>query len=229
MQLVKSIFLQIEPSFILMKRLCFFFLLCVEFPVLGQDNVTAESGKPKAEFGFKTGANFSELSASINSESSMTSGFHVGMYVKLPLSEKTFFRPELVYSSQGQKDNYQNPSTGASLGATTTTLNYLNVPLLFETGKKSGFQFGPQLGFFLSGHEVGTVNGQKVNDDLSGISKSIDLSFVLGLSIDPFEHFHFGLRYQYGLTPVFNKPTGAPSDYPSPKNRVINVYAAFSF
>jgi hypothetical protein len=191
--------------------------------------IVVNSGHPQDEFGLKTGVNFSRFSASINSISSATTGFHFGLYYKTWIEGNFYFRPELLFSSQGQKDEYHSSPSGPAVGTTTTTINYLNVPLLFETGKVVTFHFGPQLGLALSGKEVGTIDGTPVNDDLKNIMNFTDLSLLVGLGISPSKHFHLGLRYQFGMTNIFKTSNGGPASDIDVKNRVIHAYAAISF
>lgn len=186
---------------------------------------TAFSQDKKTQVGIKSGLNLAILSASINSESSYKPGFHIGMYVKTPGG----FRPEVYFSSQGQKDNYVSPPNFVSTGKTTTTLNYLNIPLLMEMGKKVTFQVGPQIGFLLSAKEVGTISNQSVNSDLKEFTKSPDFSLVLGAGINATEKVNFGLRLNYGLSDIFNSPSSPGVDFPSIKNRVFHFYAGVSF
>lgn len=179
----------------------------------------------KTKFGLKSGVNMSILSASINSESTFKAGFHFGAFLKTPGG----FRPEIYFSSQGQKDNYITPPNGASVGKTTTTINYLNIPLLMELGKKKvTFQIGPQIGFALSGNEKGTIDGQSVDDDLKEFIKSPDLSLVLGMGLNLSEQVSLGIRYNHGLSDIFASPQDLPpgADFPSIKNRVFHFYLA---
>src|SRR5690348_1660593 len=80
-----------------------------------------------ASFGLKAGLNLPIFSASVNSEASFKPGLHVGGYMRQPISANFFFRPEVYFSSQGQKDDYQL-GNGTSVGTTETTTNYINVP-----------------------------------------------------------------------------------------------------
>jgi len=112
-------------------------LLLVNASVLHGQELEAKSKEfPRASFGLKGGINLSMFSASINSESRAKPGLAVGMYLKKQIGPKFYFRPELYYSNQGQKDNYVYPTGGPSIGTTTTNMHYLNVPLLFELGNK---------------------------------------------------------------------------------------------
>lgn len=181
------------------------------------------------KFGIKTGANLSMFSASINSEVSLKPGFHLGVYLRHGKTDKFHIRPELYFSSQGQKDNYVTGTGSQSLGKTTTTINAINLPVLFEFGKKVTFQFGPQLGMLLSGHEKGTIQNKSVNDDLKESMNSVDVSMVLGLGFYAGENFNLGVRYNFGVSPIFKTPQNAPSDFPKIDNRVIHLYVAYSF
>jgi hypothetical protein len=199
-------------------------LVCSTFILKSQDSKTV--------FGLKTGVNLSIFSASVNSESSFKPGFHFGGYLKHSIGEKVFFRPELYYSSQGQKDNYQNSPNGPSVGTTTTSLNYINVPLLIETGRKISFQVGPQLGFFISGKEKGTIDNDPVNYDVKNVMKGFDLSLVLGLGVAASEHVNLGFRLNLGLTDIYSGDDqgNVPGfNYPDIKNRVLHFYVAYSF
>jgi hypothetical protein len=185
----------------------------------------ARDAASQTEFGLKAGANFSTLSSSINSTSSSVTGFHFGMYMRARIERDFYFRPELYYSSQGQDDAYKY-TNGASAGSATTTLNYVNLPLLFEGGRVVTFQFGPQVGFPVSGKQVGTVGNTKLNDDLKSIMKT-ELSLVLGLGLNVSQHVHLGVRYHLGMTDAM-KISGATSDFKI-QNRVIHAFVGVSF
>ncbi|HMJ67792.1 MAG TPA: porin family protein [Cyclobacteriaceae bacterium] len=195
------------------------FLLVTISPTLAQKAI---------QFGLKTGANLSMFSASINSSPSVKPGFHIGGYLRTDISEKFHFRPELYFSSQGQKDNYETAG-GQSVGSTTTTISAINLPLLFEAGRKVTFQFGAQVGFLLGGNEKGSINNQKVDEDLKDVMKPVDLALVVGLGFYPAEHFNFGVRSNFGVTTIFDPPSNAPPDFPTVANRVFHFYLAYSF
>jgi hypothetical protein len=203
-----------------MKRILLIFFSVVIF-------VTTSAQEKKTSFGIKTGINMAIFSASINSEASWLTGFHFGGYMKTSLSEKIAFRPELYYSSQGQKDEYIQPPNGPSIGETTTKANYINVPLLFEFGNKVSFQAGPQLGFLLSATEKGTVQGQDVDDDLKDIMKGTDFSLVLGSGVQLGNNFNLGVRLNLGLSEVFDG--SGENGFPSIKNRVFHFYIGYTF
>jgi len=184
----------------------------------------------KVYFGIKGGANLSILSASINSESQFRSSWNLGIYLKVPIGKNSFFRPEIFYSSQGQKDNYTY-NTGLDAGKTTTTLNYLNIPLLLEFGKTITVQTGFQAGILLSAREEGQITNQPIDDDLKEIMNPVDMSLVVGVGANVSRKINLGVRYNLGLTNIF-KETYQPYpglDFPVVKNRVFHFFVGFSF
>lgn len=178
--------------------------------------------QPANQWGIKAGANVSSFSASINSDPSARLGFHAGVYVRNAVSEKITFRLETYYSVQGQKDNF-----GGGYSS-TTTLEAINVPFLFELGKIVSLDFGGQVGILLAAREIGSP-GTGINADLRDILKTADFALVGGLGIHPLEHFNMGLRYNFGLTTVFDLQPGSPFAELTIANRVIHAYFAYSF
>lgn len=183
----------------------------------------------KVQFGIKAGMNMSILSASINSDSKFKSGLNIGFYLKAPMGRNAFFRPEMFYSVQGQKDNYTY-STGADAGKTTTTLSYLNIPLLLEFGKTITFQTGMQVGVLLSAGEKGRIGTEPVDDDLKKFMSKVDMSFVVGMGANLTPRFNLGARYNLGLSDIFkNAYEPYPGlEFPSVKNRVFHFFVGYS-
>lgn len=183
----------------------------------------------KVQFGIKGGANVSGLSASINSDSEFKSGLNVGFYFKAPIGRNAFFRPEMLYSVQGQKDNYTY-STGVDAGKTTTTLSYLNIPLLLEFGKTITLQTGMQVGVLLSADEKGRIGTEPVDDDLKKFMSKVDMSFVVGMGANLTPRFNLGARYNLGLSDIFkNAYEPYPGlEFPSVKNRVFHFFVGYS-
>lgn len=217
-----SFYESIPLTYIHMKPIVLIVLLnlfCFTLFSQNQERVTV--------FGIKAGLNTSIFSASVNSESSYKAGFHVGGYMKSSLSEKVFFRPEVFFSGQGQKDEYLTPPNGSSVGSTTTTVNYLNVPLLLEFGKKFSLLAGPQVGFLLSAKEEGEIDGEVINDDLKGLMKGTDFSFCIGFGFSTGKHVNLGARLNYGLSEIFDE--SGSDGFPSIKNRTFHFYLGYSF
>lgn len=201
-----------------MRKLYFIILFLISIHSQAQD---------KPLFGIKGGLNISIFSASVNSQSSVKTGFHVGGFSRVQMRNKLFFRPEIVFSSQGQKDNYQDTPGGSSVGKTTTTVNYINIPLLLEVGNKISAHFGVQTGILLSAKEEGEVSGIKVNENLNDDMLNPDISLVIGLGFRSSDHFDIGARLNYGISKIFDYTD--IGGFPSIKNRVFQFYVGYAF
>ncbi len=200
-------------------------------PALAQvvDSTEPAPSSKKAAFGIKAGLNVSRFSANVNQESRPLIGWHLGIYARTTVSRQIYFLPELYYSVQGQQNNYLYSPSGPSIGSTTTTLSYLNVPLLFEFGGKVRFQIGPQFGLLLSGNEKGIVASENVNKSVSDVTSALDLAGVVGLAISPIDKLTVGARYNMGFNDIYTGDSKSVVKYPTISNRVFHFYIAYSF
>jgi len=78
------------------------------------------------KLGVVIGLNNSSISEGFLKEIYITDklGFQIGGFYELDLSEKTVFRPKLMYSQQGNRGTYRN--------FRTEKLDYINLPLDFK-------------------------------------------------------------------------------------------------
>lgn len=159
------------------------------------------------KFGVKAAINVSNLTGDVEDVSSLT-GFQVGGFAEIKLSEKFAIQPELLYSAQGAK------SDGDKF-----ELSYINVPVLakYYVAKSFSLEAGPQIGFLTTAK----IEGEDVKDFVS----STDFSFNLGAGYDFTENFSAGLRYNFGFTNVYD--TDLTDD--SIKNGVFSVSLGYKF
>jgi hypothetical protein len=144
-------------------------------------------------FGIKAGLNSytvhnDESTAGFKSKA----GFHAGLLMHIHLSQSLAFQPELVFSTQGTKNDNANSKLN---------LNYLNVPLLFQYMFDNGFrlQAGPQIGFLLNAKSEVNNSSTDVKSDF----KNIDLAASLGASyVHPPTGFGVDVRYNFGLSKI---------------------------
>jgi hypothetical protein len=183
-------------------------------------------GQKKFTYGIKTGLNASVISASVGSTSSFRSGFHFGGYAKRKLSKSISLRPELYFSSQGEKDVYKEMPSGTPIGNTTTKINYINLPLMVQFGNKLNFHAGMQVGFLLSSKEEGEFGGAPYHDNLKDITKPIEYSYVLGIGYDA-NHFTLGARINMGISEIFTYSDSL--FYPSMTHKLMHFYVGYSF
>lgn len=145
--------------------------------------------------GIKGGLNAYTITDGNVFDSDLKTGWHLGLIGHAHLAEQIALQPELVFSTQGTKN---------------TSLNYVNIPLIFQYMYDNGFrlQAGPQLGILVSAKSK--INSLEVNvkDDY----ESIDLGISVGMSyVNPATDFGVDIRYNHGLTSIN-------------KNDVSNVY-----
>jgi hypothetical protein len=113
-------------------------------------------------------------------------GAHLGLFGHIHLANPIALQPELLFSMQGSKN---------------TSLNYINIPLLFQYMYDNGFriQAGPQLGVLLSA----STKTNNVKTNVKGNFEPIDLAVGIGMSyVNPATDFGVDLRYNHGLTNI---------------------------
>ncbi|HBK87384.1 MAG TPA: hypothetical protein DDZ56_01965 [Cytophagales bacterium] len=183
----------------------------------------------KPELGIKMGVNEPDLSApDNNSTGNSVTRLHAGLFARIPLGGKMAFRPEIFYSGQGQRNDFYSSAVpgGSSIGSVTRSMNYLNVPMMLEWGRRISIHGGAQLGLLLAAKEAGTINNVAVNNDLTSGMPKKDFSLVGGVSYTLARRINIGLRYQHGLTNLVLQTGGIA--WPT-QSRVLQIFACFSF
>lgn len=171
-------------------------------------------------FGLKTGLNFANLSGS-EVESSSRTGFHLGGYYNVMLTDRVSIQPELQYSTQG-----------ATSEDATLRLDYINIPL--------SLKYYLNKGLYASG---GIEIGLNVNSELEFLEEfyeveanSMVLGLGLGLGYETEKGFIFSFRYNRGLSNVFPSETTlesggniVPAEAPEARNSVIQLSIGYQF
>ena len=149
-------------------------------------NVIAQS-----QFGIKGGLNLASVT---ETEMGTRTSFVIGGFTQIELAEKINFQPELLFSMQGARET----EDGLSL---ILSMNYVNVPLMFQFGTGSGFFFqaGPQVGFLTNANLKmkydGDSESQNVTDDFQRFDAGLNIGFGYyfdsGVIVDA--------RYNHGL------------------------------
>lgn len=168
-------------------------------------------------FGFKGGYNLASLGGDVENAKSL-SGFHIGGFIEVPVSEKFAVQGEVLYSAQGAKyeDNY-------SFGNLTYSdkwkdkLDYINIPVMakYYVLDKLSIEAGPQFGFLVKADS----EGEDIKDEL----KTFEFGLGVGASYYITENFFAGARYNFGLTNVSKE-----SDY-KVHNNVLQVSVGYRF
>ena len=139
-----------------------------------------------SEFGIKAGLNYNSNGDYFKSISNTYEnpeknvGYHIGVFGKI--GDRTFFRPELVYTSIKSKYNDDSFS-----------MNKIDAPLLIGTkiiGPVYGF-LGPSLQYILKTD----FKGIKIDD----VEKDFTIGAHFGLGVN-FNNIYIDVRYERGFT-----------------------------
>lgn len=211
--------------------------------------ITPVPEKPHARVGIKGGANASQFSDQKLSLNNQKVGFHAGVFVNVPLSNKISVQPEVLYNQMGAKTI---TSSSEITSPTTTTktvsdvknyLNYISVPLMFQFRPGSFYmEAGPQFSYFLNGKNEGETtitkttgsststetisNSGSVNKD---IVRKFDIGLALGLGLDITHNLGINARYINSLTHTYNNYIMPGVEYNSKTNRVFQLGLNYKF
>ncbi|SMO58508.1 Outer membrane protein beta-barrel domain-containing protein [Saccharicrinis carchari] len=186
----------------------------------------------ESSVGVKGGVNLSTLSIDDNNDKNMKIGFNVGVYNKISLTESFAIQPELLYSRQGIKVEYD----GVADGETKFNLNYINVPvkLVFNLSEDFEFQLGPYVGYLINANlktDADIFGEFEVNseDDVDRKNfKSLDYGLTAGLGFD-LDPLIIGLNYNLGLCQVAKDDEFSYDMLGDAKNRVIQISVGLKF
>ena len=156
--------------------------------------------------GIEGGLNMSNVSVTPNINSSSRTGFLVGGFVDMGVSDMVHIRSGLRYTTKG----FSNTVNGITF---TDKLSYIEIPALLEVRFpvnmiKPYLTAGPTLGIRLSANEDATNGVQVQNSDVSNVYSSIDFGLYFGGGME----FHvasktdlfIGAGYSLGLSNIAN-------------------------
>lgn len=184
------------------------------------------------KFGIKAGVNFSNLYTDNVDDNNMLTGFHVGGYAKIAITDVVAIQPELLYSTKGAELVYNNSLFG---GTAKFKLGYIEVPVLLviNVTENLSLQAGGYAAYLVDAKTTNEGNGNTFdfedNLDTDDYNK-FDAGLVGGIGFD-IDSFGFGARYNYGLTTIGkqNNFSGFNYTFPDSKNSVISAFLNYSF
>jgi len=193
-------------------------------------STNAQDSNP-VRFGFKGGINFSNLYTEDDASSKMRTGFNVGIFTKLPITNYIAIQPEIYYTTKGAEITYNNAFVTGTAGF---HLNYIEVPLMIvgNITKYFNVHAGPYAAFLINGKVKNESNVDLFNfeDNLNKDDyNTFEAGVAIGAGID-LKAVSLGVRYNHGLTNVGKERTFMNTDYtfPDAKNGVINLYVSLS-
>ena len=183
--------------------------------------VSAQSLIP-VKYGISTG--FSLSSFNITSaegiqptDNSSQIGISAGLIIHIPLSDKWFINPEVLYSQKGSSFNYSFTHdydvNQRDIYKTTNqlTLSYLDInPIIsYKASDKFALNLGPSVSFLIGEKYVYTQDPAKENLNspnllTDGVVKveSLDIGLNIGVSYFLTEHFLINAKINNGLMQV---------------------------
>lgn len=189
------------------------FAICVIVSIAqlhAQNNETSSYNSHSGNFlfGIKAGPNISSLSGDAIYNYSSKPGFHLGLAMDIPYSDKLSVQPEVFISLQG------------SGGFFLEDLNfwYINVPVMgkYNIWDVLFIEAGPQLSYLLSSNLEGNAFGGGTTLDATN---KIDFGFGIGAGYKLNDNLYFQLRYNMGLINVIKDVTS--------KNRTLQLSATY--
>ncbi|OEJ98448.1 hypothetical protein A8C32_04330 [Flavivirga aquatica] len=207
-----------------MKKL----LLSAAVAVLTLTSANAQEVK----FGVKAGVNFASIGGDQTSGLDGKTGLHVGGVAEIMFSDKLSLQPELLFSTQGSKFEFDDEFEKEE---TKTKLNYLNLPVIVKYYVTEGLSIegGPQIGFLLSAEseyeytdkEDSEFNEKETTDIKKNVS-GLDLGLGFGLGYKLEGGLNFAARYNLGLSNINDFDD---SDDFKQQNNVFQVSVGFMF
>lgn len=169
------------------------------------------------QLSLQVGVNSAATSYSVEGlslETDAVIGFHAGINYRSQLGEKLYLTPGLHFSQKGAKIDF-------GFGESTTTVNYIDVPIMFtyRSDPEKGFfaEGGPYLGLLLSADSEG--------EDIKDEYKSIDFGIGAGLGYD-LGQFLLGIRYNIGIANIADTEG---EEEGKATNTVLQLFGAYKF
>lgn len=183
-----------------------------------------------AQLGIKGGINFSNMYTKDVDQNNMLTGFNIGVFAKMPVTNFLAIQPELYFTTKGAEVTYNNSFVD---GTVKYRLNYVELPVLvmINLTKNFNLNFGPYAGYLISG-VVKNQSSINLFDFENNINvddfNRLEAGLTAGIGID-IKNVGIGMRYSYGLTKVGKEKTFTDVKYtfPDAKNSVLNFNVSF--
>lgn len=199
--------------------------------VSAQEQQTKEESTLSPKLGIKAGVNLTNMYVQDVSDENMKVGLNLGFFAKLPLTRGFSIQPELLYSSKGAKETYNNFLQGS--GEYRFSLNYIELPVLavINVGKNFNLHAGPYISYLASVNIKNMDNEGNIEgtDELNAENfNRLDYGVAGGFGVD-IQNFTIGARYSYGLREIGKSGSLSGELTKDSKNSAISLYIGFGF
>jgi hypothetical protein len=220
----------------LMKRIMCAALLSAAFLTAGnslfaQEQQTSAENALSPKFGIKGGVNLTNMFVNDVSDENMKVGFNGGFFAKLPVTRGFSIQPELLYTSKGAKETYNNFIEGK--GEYRFNLNYIELPVLavFNVAKNFNVHVGPYVSY-LAAANIKDLKDDGTMDQITELKADnfnrIDYGVAGGFGID-ISNFTLGARYNYGFREIGKSGSLSGELTKDSKNSAISLYIGLGF
>lgn len=206
-------------------------MLCSSVTVFAQEQQTTGESSLTPKLGVKGGINLSNMFVDEISDENMKVGINLGVFAKLPLTRGFSIQPELLYSSKGAKETYNNFLEGE--GEYRFNLNYVELPVLavVNLGKNFNIHAGPYIAY-LASVNIKDMNDDGTIDEIAELDAEnfnrFDYGLSGGLGVD-ISNFSIGARYNYGLREIGKSGSLSGELTRDSRNSAISLYIGLGF
>ena len=195
-------------------------------------NATCEAQQTSSpRFGIKGGVNYSNLYTQNSEDNKMMPGYTIGVFNKMPITERIALQPELYYTTKGAEVTYNNAFVD---GTARFKVNYIEMPILLVLNLTDHFNVhvGPYVAYMINGSvkNESNINLFNFEDNINTDDYNrLDAGIAAGAGFD-FGRLGIGVRYNYGLTKVGKEKSflGTTYIFPDANNGVLNLYVSIS-
>ncbi|MFQ6673457.1 MAG: porin family protein [Fidelibacterota bacterium] len=189
------------------------------------------SAKGIAGKGVKGGLALATMVGKDMEEADRNTGVILGGYITYDVNDKLSLQPEIFYSQKGYRIDQSESFFGATMSVKgTTSLNYLEVPLLgvYTVHDRLRLFAGPSVGLYLNGKTEAEISfageSESMSEDINSDSvTSPDIGWVVGGLFDVGKITVEG-RYSAGISSV---PSGDEAS--DMKHQVIQLMVGYPF
>lgn len=192
---------------------------------------TSEESTLTPKFGIKGGVNLTNMFVEDVSDENMKVGFNAGFFAKLPVARGFSIQPELLYTSKGAKQTYNNFIEGE--GEYRFNLNYIELPVLavINVAKNFNLHVGPYVSY-LAAANIKDLKDDGTMDEITeldaGNFNRVDYGLVGGLGVD-ISNVTIGARYGYGLREIGKSGSLSGQLTKDSRNSAISLYIGVGF
>ena len=190
-------------------------------------------------FGIKGGYNNSNIQIDGEVDTDFKSGYHFGLFISKPITEKFIISPSVLYTSKGgnfkESDVYELES-GTEISSefrTNINLSYVEVPieLKYMLTQKFSLSAIPYISFLVN-DKMEMYYGECVDGSCTAVKEELDEEFVefnstdygvgFGMGYDINSHLILSAQYQLGLASLIKDDVDA-------FNRMFSISLGFKF